>query len=203
MLLGGCDQLRANRRRRMYAAAREMNPAKSSSPDNPLSRVADRHGHRRRVACLRMRILLLDDSPDSCSIIAAWLNAFFGAVVIESAASGDQALNAIARRRPELVLATHPMGSMDGIALARIIKARPNPPAVVVINTGSDAEFEWQCAAAGADFCVEKRHLQARLLAFLQQRFSKAWAEGVAARRSSASARRAVRWRTDAGAPTA
>jgi hypothetical protein len=76
---------------------------------------------------------------------------------------------------------------MNGIELAGVIKARPNPPAVVVIiNAGSDAEFERQCAAAGADFCVEKRHLQARLLAFLQQRFSEAWAEGVAARRISA-----------------
>jgi CheY-like chemotaxis protein len=55
---------------------------------------------------------------------------------------------------------------MNGIELAGVIKARPNPPAVVVIiNAGRDAEFERQCAAAGADFCVEKRRLQARLLA--------------------------------------
>ena len=36
----------------------------------------------------------------------------------------------------------------------------------------SDAQFESACDAAGADFWLEKRHLQARLLAFLQQRFS-------------------------------
>jgi CheY-like chemotaxis protein len=80
----------------------------------------------------------------------------------------------------ELVLATHPMPSMNGIELAGVIKARPNPPAVVVIiNAGSDAELERQCTAAGADLCVEKRHLQARLLAFLQQRFSEAWAPAL------------------------
>jgi DNA-binding NarL/FixJ family response regulator len=79
------------------------------------------------------------------------------------------------------------MPSLNGIEFAGVIKARPNPPAVVVIiSAGSDAEFERQCAAAGADFCVEKRHLQARLLAFLQQRFSTAWAEGVAGRRVGA-----------------
>jgi hypothetical protein len=92
---------------------------------------------------------------------------------------------------------------MNGIELAGVIKARPNPPAVVVIiNAGSDAELERQCAAAGADFCVEKRHLQARLLAFLQQRFSEAWAEGVAARRISAcsDSRRGIEHTASSGA---
>jgi CheY-like chemotaxis protein len=133
-----------------------------------------------------MRILLVDDSVDSRSIIADWLNEFFATVFIESAASGGQALEAIARRCPELVLATHQVPAVSAIELVRVIKARPNPPVAVVINAGSDAELERECAAAGADFCVEKRHLQARLLAFLQQRFSGAWAEGVAARRISA-----------------
>lgn len=133
-----------------------------------------------------MRILLVDDSADSSSIIADWLNEFFGPVAIERAASSGQVLEAIERKRPELVLATHCAPALDGIALAGAIKARANPPAVVVIDAGSDYAFEEKCAAAGADFCVERRHLQARLLAFLQQRFSTAWAEGVAARRSSA-----------------
>lgn len=133
-----------------------------------------------------MRILLVDDRFDSRTIIADWLTEFFGAVAVESAASGDEALNAIGRSCPELVLVTHRMPAMNGVGLAGVIKARPNPPVVVVIGTNSDAELEAQCAAAGADFCLEKRHLQARLLAFLQQRFAQAWAEGVRARRMSA-----------------
>ena len=125
-----------------------------------------------------MRILLVDQSLDFCAIVAAWLNEFFGVVLVESAASGGAALDAIERRRPELVLATHLMPVLNGIALAAVIKARPTSPAVVVINAGNDAEFEAQCAAAGADFCAEKRHLQARLLDFLQRRFASAWARG-------------------------
>src|SRR6185295_2405299 len=133
-----------------------------------------------------MRILLVDDRLDSSTIIADWLAEFFGAVSVESAASCDEALNAIRRRCPELVLATHRLPAMNGIELAGLIKARPNAPAVVVVGTSGDAEFEMQCAAAGADFWLEKRQLQARLLAFLQQRFSQAWADGVTARRNSA-----------------
>jgi len=133
-----------------------------------------------------MQILLVDDRLDSSTIIADWLREFFGPVSVESAPSGDAALNAIRRRCPELVLATHRMPALNGIELAGVIKARPNPPVVVIVSTNSDAELETQCATAGADFCLEKRHLQARLLAFLQQRFPRAWAEGVMARRMSA-----------------
>ena len=52
------------------------------------------------------------------------------------------------------------------------IKARSAAPVVVVLTERSDARFEAACEAAGVDFCVEKRHLQARLLGFLQQRFN-------------------------------
>lgn len=134
-----------------------------------------------------MQILLVDDRLDSSAIIADWLGEFFGAVSLESAASSGEALSAMPRR-PELVLATHRMPSLNGVALARVIKAQPNPPAVIVIGTRSDADFDLQCAAAGADFWLQERELQARLLAFLQQRFARAWAEGVRERE------RAVRW---------
>ena len=133
-----------------------------------------------------MRILLVDDRSDSRSIIADWLSEFFGAVSIEWAKSGDEALRTLERRPPELVLAVHRMPAMNGIELAGSIKARPNAPVVAVIGEGNDARFEVNCLAAGADFCVEKRDLQARLLAFLQQRFPNAWANGVRARRMSA-----------------
>jgi CheY-like chemotaxis protein len=158
----------------------------SSFEDTGVKHAVEQTQTHSRRSVVRMRILLVDDSSDSCSIIADWLNEFFGAVFIESAASGGEALDAIERRCPELVLATHPMPIVSAIELARVIKGRPNPPVVVVINAGSDTELEGKCAAAGADFCVEKRQLQARLLGFLQQRFAKAWAEGVAARRISA-----------------
>ena len=91
---------------------------------------------------------------DAGAFVARYADVVHGVAVVAQLES---------RRAREFVLATHPMPSMNGIELAGVIKARPNPPAVVVIiNAGSDAEFERQCAAAGADFCTEKRHLQAR-----------------------------------------
>jgi CheY-like chemotaxis protein len=119
-----------------------------------------------------MRILVVDDKFDSRWGIADWLVAFVEAVAVESAASAAEALQLIERRNPDVVLATHAMHEGEALELAQRIKARPAAPVVVVLTERTDARFEAACAAAGVDFCVEKRHLQARLLGFLQQRFS-------------------------------
>ena len=133
-----------------------------------------------------MRILLVDPHSASRSAIADWLDEFVGHVQIESASSGADALSAVGRSLPHLVLAAHPMPGLGGVELAAILKARPNPPAVVIMTSGCGAGFDLQCRAAGVDLWLEKRHLQAQLLAFLQKRFSGTWAKAVAARELSA-----------------
>jgi CheY-like chemotaxis protein len=119
-----------------------------------------------------MRILVVDNEFQSRWAVADWLAVFLDAVAIESAASGTEALAAIEQRKPDLVLAAHPMPDMDGIVLTQCVKSQANPPLVIVMTDNSDAQFEPACEAAGADFWLEKRHLQARLLGFLQRRFS-------------------------------
>jgi CheY-like chemotaxis protein len=119
-----------------------------------------------------MRILVVDDKFQSRWVIAGWLSAFLNGVAVESAASADEALAAIEQRRPDLVLAAHPLPEIDGIEFARQVKAQQDPPTVVVMTEQSSADFVAACAAAGADYWLEKRHLQARLLVFLQERFS-------------------------------
>ena len=128
-----------------------------------------------------MRILVVDNKFESRWVVAGWLSAFLSGVKVESAASGDEALATIEQNRPDLVLAAHPMPEIDGIELARQVKAQQDPPTVVVMTEQSNAEFEAACAAAGADYCLEKRHLQARLLVFLQERFSLKVARQVSA----------------------
>jgi two-component system, sensor histidine kinase and response regulator len=119
-----------------------------------------------------MRILVVDDQFKSRWAVADWLAVFLDSVAIESAASGSEALTTLEARRADLVLAAHPMPEMDGITLTRRLKARRDPPLVAVMADTVNAEFEALCEAAGADFWLEKRHLQARFLSFLQQRFS-------------------------------
>jgi len=129
-----------------------------------------------------MRILLVDPDAASRSVIATWLDEFFGHVGIEQASSGAEALKVIDRKCPDLVLAAHPLATLGGIELTAMIKARPNPPVIVVVTSGPAAGLDLQCRAAGVDLLLEKRHLQSRLLGFLQRRFPKVWADGVVAR---------------------
>jgi CheY-like chemotaxis protein len=118
-----------------------------------------------------MRILVVDDKFESRWMITGWLTAFLNKATVESAASADEALSSIERRRPDVVLASHPLPEVDGIELARRIKALRDAPTVVVMTQKSDSQFEADCAAAGADYCLEKHQLQARLLDFLKERF--------------------------------
>ena len=119
-----------------------------------------------------MRILVVDDQFQSRWAVADWLAVFLHSVAIESAASGNEALTVLETRKADLVLAAHPMPGMDGLTLTRRLKARRDAPLVAVMADTVNAQFEALCKAAGADFWLEKRHLQARFLAFLQQRFS-------------------------------
>ena len=119
-----------------------------------------------------MRILVVDDRFESRWGLADWLVAFLEAVAVESAASAAEALQAIERRMPDVVLMTHPLPGVENLELARRIKALPAPPLVVLMTDQHDAGFEAACEAARVDFWLEKRHLQARLFGFLQQRFT-------------------------------
>ena len=117
-------------------------------------------------------VLVVDGAFNSRWSIVGWLSMFLRDVTLESAISASEAREAIERQHPDLVLIAHRMVESDGIELARQVKAQQDPPTVVVMTEQSNAEFEAACAAAGADYCLEKRHLQARLLVFLQERFS-------------------------------
>ena len=84
--------------------------------------------------------------------IALWLDEFFAHVEIEAAASAAEAVIALQKSMPDLVITAHAIPGLDGIALASIVKSRPNPPPVVVLSTG---------CGGGVDLWLEKRHLQA------------------------------------------
>ena len=129
-----------------------------------------------------MRVLLVEPDPAWRCAMATWLEEFFGHVAVESVSSATQALQSADQRSPDLVLAAHPLPAVDGVGLTALLKARPNPPSIVVLTASAAAGLDLQCRGAGVDLLLEKRHLQSRLLAFLQRRFPNVWADGVAAR---------------------
>jgi CheY-like chemotaxis protein len=120
---------------------------------------------------------------------AAWLAEFFGGIAIHPVSSAAEALQAIGTHPADLMVAAHPVPALGGLELTAMIKSRPNPPVIVLVTAGPAIGLDLQCRAAGVDLLLEKRHLQSRLLGFLQRRFPKVWADGVVGRSQAACAR--------------
>ena len=118
------------------------------------------------------RILVVEDQPDSRRIIRDML-ASTDYEIIE-AEDGEQALAAITKQRPDLILMDVQMPIMDGYTATRRIKADPALRSILIIAVTSYALSgeEKKARAAGCDDYVPKpfspRELLARIRQYLQ-----------------------------------
>jgi two-component system KDP operon response regulator KdpE len=99
------------------------------------------------------RILVVDDEPAILRAIRA--NLARHGFQVETAESGDQALEAYARHRPDLVLLDLALPDVDGLVVLREVRARSNTP--VVVLSVRDAERDKVAALdLGADDYLTK-----------------------------------------------
>jgi PAS domain S-box-containing protein len=101
-----------------------------------------------------LRILVVDDNVDAAESLARLLE--ISGHDVETACSGEEALETIARHDPQLVLLDLGMPEMDGYELARRIHAMPSVsrPFIVAISGWGQPEDKKRTALAGFD-----RHL--------------------------------------------
>ena len=85
-----------------------------------------------------MRALVVDDEPLARERMAALLGAIAGVEVVGEAGNGRDALAAIERLAPDVVLLDIRMPVMDGIEAARHLAASPSPPAVIFCTAYGD-----------------------------------------------------------------
>lgn len=103
-----------------------------------------------RVAPLRnagLRVLLAEDNPVN-ALLAKTLLRKEGCVV-ETAATGQEALQALARARYDLVLMDMRMPGMDGVTAARELRARGDQTPIVALTANAFAEDRRACLEAG------------------------------------------------------
>src|SRR3989338_1021074 len=102
------------------------------------------------------RILIVDDAPSSVRLLAAKLSKeYYDAL---TAANGDEALKAVERDDPDLVLLDVMMPGMDGFDVCRRIKSNPRTthiPVVMVTALGG-REDRIRGLDAGADDFLTK-----------------------------------------------
>ncbi|GAA1621588.1 hypothetical protein GCM10009744_05910 [Kribbella alba] len=96
-----------------------------------------------------VRVLIVDDQEQFRRAIAAVVAETDGFAVVASTASGEEALLAVARLRPNLVLMDVNLPGIDGIEATRRITGDPDPPVVILLSTYDQDEFDVStCGAA-------------------------------------------------------
>src|SRR6516162_11445 len=127
---------------------------------------------RRRAAGgtgMSKRILVVEDQPDNRQIIRDMLAPTD--YEITEAENGEEALAAIAKQRPDLILMDVQLPIMDGYTATRRIKADPalrSIPIIAVTSYALDGEKNIT-KAAGCDDYVPKPYSPRELLAKIRQ----------------------------------
>ena len=97
-----------------------------------------------------MRVLLVDDD----ALVRAGLRMILGSAedlsVVGEAADGSEAVDAVRRTRPDVVLMDVRMPTLDGLAATAAVTALPAPPRVLVLTTFDLDEHVFGALRAGA-----------------------------------------------------
>jgi diguanylate cyclase (GGDEF)-like protein len=118
------------------------------------------------------RILIVDDHEDNIELLRARLEA--RGYTIDSAMDGEEALHAVAKSPPDLILLDVMMPRIDGFEVVRRVKANKNLPFIpIILQTALDStEHKVEGLDAGADDYITKpinfAELEARVKSMLR-----------------------------------
>ena len=115
------------------------------------------------------RILAVDDSPSMRQMVSTTLTG--AGYEVEQAGDGVEALQLAGRQRFDLVITDVNMPNMDGIALVRELRNKPNYKFVplLILTTEATSERKLQGKNAGATGWLVKPFNPERLLATISK----------------------------------
>ena len=115
---------------------------------------------------MRRTVLIVDDHEAFRDSAAALLEQE-GFDVVGQAADGPQAVAAVERLHPEVVLLDIQLPDLDGFAVAERLAALPEAPRVVLISSRDASAYGHRLGDAPARGFITKRELSGRVLAAL------------------------------------
>ena len=97
-----------------------------------------------------IRVVLVDDQAIVRAGVARILGPDDGFEVVAECSDGDEAVEAIERTGPDIVLMDIRMPRVDGLEATRRLGALEQPPPVLVLTTFDEDEVLWGAIQAGA-----------------------------------------------------
>ncbi|MBU2665004.1 response regulator transcription factor [Actinoplanes bogorensis] len=97
-----------------------------------------------------IRVLITDDEPLVCRHLSAILSVAPDIEIVGTASDGAEAVEAVLREKPDLVLMDLRMPGVDGLAATERIRALPFPPIVLVLTTFDADGYVIRAMRAGA-----------------------------------------------------
>lgn len=99
-----------------------------------------------------LRVLVVDDEPDIRATVSAMLE--IEGYEVDEAANGADALHAVERQPPDLILLDMRMPVMDGWGFARELRERGHVTPIVVMTAARDAA-RWAAEIAATSFVAK------------------------------------------------
>jgi DNA-binding NarL/FixJ family response regulator len=118
------------------------------------------------ICSMRPTVVIVDDHEEFRRSASALLEAQ-GFAVIGEAVDGDEAIAAVERLRPQVVLLDIQLPDLDGFAVAERLAAGQAPPRVVLISSREATAYGPRLEAAAARGFIPKRELSGSALAAL------------------------------------
>lgn len=112
----------------------------------------------------RMTTVLVVDDHDKFRAAARGLVESVGWRVVGEAATGEDALAAVAALRPEVVLLDVVLPGLSGFEVAALLAARRPAPRVILVSGRSRTDYRRQLSALPAVAFLSKRELTASAL---------------------------------------
>lgn len=137
-----------------------------------------------------VRTLLVDQSAEFLVGASLWILGRPELVVVGKVRSGLKALEAVGRLKPDLVIMDCVLPELDGFRLARLIKALPSPPLVVIATFVISETAREEALAAGADGFIAKDEFAGGLERFLDEMLERRFGARSAATRPETRDRR-------------
>jgi two-component system OmpR family response regulator len=109
------------------------------------------------------RILVVDDEPSIVDAVATALR--YEGFDVEEAATGREALSAVARREPDLIVLDWMLPDLEGIEVGRRVRERGFKSAVLFLTAKDATENKVEALRAGGDDYVTKPFSLAEIVA--------------------------------------